>query len=70
MLQLPSVELPGKLGKEGKRPRFRFTTRQQRIAAYLRRRPRRHRQRSDLATPEGPGRAILSPDPIVSPEVV
>jgi hypothetical protein len=32
---LELIEFPGKLGKEGKRPRFRFTTRQQRIASYL-----------------------------------
>jgi hypothetical protein len=32
---LELIEFPGKLGKEGKRPRFRFTTHQQRITAYL-----------------------------------
>jgi hypothetical protein len=32
---LELIEFPGKLGKEGKRPRFRFTTHQQRIIAYL-----------------------------------
>jgi hypothetical protein len=32
---LELIEFPGKLGKEGKRPRFRFTTRQQRITSYL-----------------------------------
>ena len=32
---LELIEFPGKLGKDGKRPRFRFTTRQQRIASYL-----------------------------------
>jgi hypothetical protein len=32
---LELIEFPGKLGKEGKRPRFRFTTRQHRIASYL-----------------------------------
>ncbi|MEJ0018936.1 MAG: hypothetical protein WDN25_20710 [Acetobacteraceae bacterium] len=32
---LDLIEFPGKLGKEGKRPRFRFTTKQQRIASYL-----------------------------------
>ena len=34
-IALELIEFPGKLGKEGKRPRFRFTTRQQRIASYL-----------------------------------
>src|SRR6476620_995485 len=34
-MALELIEFPGKLGKEGKRPRFRFTTRQQRIASYL-----------------------------------
>ena len=33
---LDLIEFPGKLGKSGKRPRFRFTTRQQRITSYLR----------------------------------
>lgn len=32
---LDLIEFPGKLGASGKRPRFRFTTRQQRIASYL-----------------------------------
>ncbi len=32
---LELIEFPGKLGKEGRRPRFRFTTRQQRITSYL-----------------------------------
>jgi hypothetical protein len=32
---LELIEFPGKLGKEGKRPRFRFTSRQQRITSYL-----------------------------------
>jgi hypothetical protein len=32
---LELIEFPGKLGKQGKRPRFRFTTRQQRITSYL-----------------------------------
>jgi hypothetical protein len=32
---LDLIEFPGKLGKSGKRPRFRFTTRQQRITSYL-----------------------------------
>jgi len=32
---LELIEFPGKLGKEGKRPRFRFTTHQQRITSYL-----------------------------------
>lgn len=32
---LELIEFPGKLGKDGKRPRFRFTTRQQRITSYL-----------------------------------
>lgn len=32
---LELIEFPGKLGKEGKRPRFRFTTRQQRTTSYL-----------------------------------
>jgi hypothetical protein len=32
---LELIEFPGKLGKEGKRPRFRFTTRQLRITSYL-----------------------------------
>jgi hypothetical protein len=32
---LELIEFPGKLGKEGKRPRFRFTTRQARITSYL-----------------------------------
>lgn len=32
---LELIEFPGKLGKAGKRPRFRFTTRQQRITSYL-----------------------------------
>jgi hypothetical protein len=34
-MALELIEFPGKLGKEGKRPRFRFTTRQQRITSYL-----------------------------------
>jgi hypothetical protein len=29
------IEYPGKLGSDGKRPRFRFTSRQQRISSYL-----------------------------------
>jgi hypothetical protein len=32
-IALELIEFPGKLGKDGKRPRFRFTTRQQRIAS-------------------------------------
>jgi hypothetical protein len=32
---LELIEYPGKLGASGKRPRFRFTTRQQRITSYL-----------------------------------
>jgi hypothetical protein len=32
---LELIEFPGKLGKDGKRPRFRFTTRQQRITSFL-----------------------------------
>jgi hypothetical protein len=32
---LELIEFAGKLGKEGRRPRFRFTTRQQRITSYL-----------------------------------
>jgi hypothetical protein len=32
---LELIKFPGKLGKEGKRPRFRFTTHQQRITSYL-----------------------------------
>jgi hypothetical protein len=32
---LELVEFPGKLGASGKRPRFRFTTRQRRITSYL-----------------------------------
>jgi hypothetical protein len=32
---LELIEFPGKLGKAGKRPRFRFTTRQKRITSYL-----------------------------------
>jgi hypothetical protein len=32
---LELIEFPGKLGKDRKRPRFRFTTHQQRIASYL-----------------------------------
>jgi Protein of unknown function (DUF2384) len=32
---LELIEFPGKLGKTGKRPRFRFTTRQKRITSYL-----------------------------------
>jgi hypothetical protein len=32
---LELIEFPGKLGKEGKRPRFRFTTHQRRITSYL-----------------------------------
>jgi gamma-glutamylcysteine synthetase len=32
---LELIEFPGKVGKEGKRPRFRFTTHQQRITSYL-----------------------------------
>jgi hypothetical protein len=32
---LELIEFPGKLGKEGMRPRFRFTTRQKRITSYL-----------------------------------
>ena len=32
---LELIEFAGKLGKSGKRPRFRFTTRQQRITSYL-----------------------------------
>jgi len=35
VIALELIEFPGKLGKEGKRPRFRFTTRQQRITSYL-----------------------------------
>jgi hypothetical protein len=34
-IALELIEFPGKLGKEGKRPRFRFTTRQKRITSYL-----------------------------------
>jgi hypothetical protein len=34
-MALELIEFPGKLGKEGKRPRFRFTTHQQRITSYL-----------------------------------
>ena len=30
-MALELIEFPGKLGASGKRPRFRFTTRQQRI---------------------------------------
>ena len=33
---LELIEFPGKLGASGKQPRFRFTTRQQRITSYLR----------------------------------
>ncbi|HET7884406.1 MAG TPA: hypothetical protein VFL55_26190 [Acetobacteraceae bacterium] len=32
---LELIDYPGKLGTSGKRPRFRFTTHQQRITAYL-----------------------------------
>lgn len=32
---LELIEFAGKLGKDGKRPRFRFSTRQQRITSYL-----------------------------------
>ena len=32
---LELIEFPGKLGASGKRPRFRFTTRQRRITSYL-----------------------------------
>jgi len=32
---LELIEVPGKLGASGKRPRFRFTTRQRRITSYL-----------------------------------
>jgi hypothetical protein len=32
---LELIEFPGKLSRDGKRPRFRFTTRQQRITSYL-----------------------------------
>ena len=32
---LALIEYPGKLGASGKRPRFRFTTRQQRITSNL-----------------------------------
>jgi hypothetical protein len=32
---LELIEFPGKLGVSGKRPRFRLTTRQQRITSYL-----------------------------------
>jgi hypothetical protein len=32
---LELIEYPGKLGAAGKRPRFRFTTHQQRITSYL-----------------------------------
>ena len=32
---LQLIQFPGKLGADGKRPRFRFTTRQQRITSYL-----------------------------------
>ena len=32
---LELIEFPGKLGMSGKRPRFKFTTRQQRITSYL-----------------------------------
>jgi hypothetical protein len=34
-MSLELIEFAGKLGKNGKRPRFRFTTRQQRITSYL-----------------------------------
>jgi hypothetical protein len=34
-ISLELIEFAGKLGKNGKRPRFRFTTRQQRITSYL-----------------------------------
>ena len=34
-MALELIEFPGKLGTSGKRPRFRFTTRQQRITSYL-----------------------------------
>jgi len=34
-IALELIEFPGKLGASGKRPRFRFTTRQRRIASYL-----------------------------------
>jgi hypothetical protein len=34
-MALELVEYPGKLGSSGKRPRFRFTTRQQRLTSYL-----------------------------------
>jgi hypothetical protein len=34
-MALELIEFPGKLGASGKRPRFRFTTRQQRITSYL-----------------------------------
>ncbi len=32
---LELIEFPGKLGSSGQRPRFRFTTHQQRITSYL-----------------------------------
>jgi len=32
---LELIEFPGKLGASGKRPRFRFTTRQRRTTSYL-----------------------------------
>lgn len=32
---VPGPPFPGKLGASGKRPRFRFTTRQRRITSYL-----------------------------------
>ena len=32
---LELIEFPGKLGVSGKRPRFKFTTHQQRITSYL-----------------------------------
>ena len=34
-MALELIEFPGKLGASGKRPRFKFTTRQRRITSYL-----------------------------------
>jgi hypothetical protein len=34
-MALDLIEFPGKIGASGKRPRFRFVTRQQRITSFL-----------------------------------
>ena len=62
---LELIEFPGKLGASGKRPRFRFTARPAAdhfVPTRDRRRTHSCGQRSGLAAPEDPGRAVLAPD--------